>query len=126
MRLPDVWSQLHGLHSNHVMSLPVSIIRFWLSGGVPSPILIKYNPNPKDWEKISADMKRLGGVGGVNVGIGGGGGEEDGNGGRVGDITNGAEGVVVGSCAKVKVNKGLMMVSMVRSETRDAMGSGVR
>jgi hypothetical protein len=63
-------------------------------------------------------MRRLGGVGCVNVGIGGGRGEGDGDGGRVGDGTNGTEGVqVVGSCAKAEVNKGLMMVSMVRRET---------
>ncbi|XP_062158006.1 uncharacterized protein LOC133865603 [Alnus glutinosa] len=94
----------------------------------------------------SPDMRRLGGVGGVNVGIGGGGGEGNGNGGRAGDGTNGAEGVgvagvagnergggegdgnvgrggdgtngaegvVVGSCAKDELNKGLMMVSMVK------------
>jgi len=121
-RRPRVWSQLHGLHSNHVTSLPVSITIFWLSGGLPSPIRIEYTPSPKGLGKISADIRRLGGVGGVNVGIGGGGGERDGNGGRVGDGTNGLEGVVVGSCAKDEVNKGLMMVSMVRRETRDAIG----
>jgi hypothetical protein len=64
-------------------------------------------------------MRRLGGVGCVNVGIGGGRGEGDGDGGRVGDGTKGTEGVlVVGSCAKAEVNKGLM----IRRETRDAMG----
>lgn len=125
----------------------------WLSGGLPSPIRIKYTPSLKGLGKISADIRRLGGVGGVNVGIGGGGGEVNGNGGRAGDGTNGAEGVgvggvagnergggegdgnvgrggygtngakgvVVGSCAKDELNKGLMMVSMVRRETRDAM-----
>jgi len=102
----------------------VSITIFWLSGGLPSPIRIEYTPTPKGLGKISADMRRLGGVGGVNVGIGGGGGEGDGNGGRVGDGTNGAKGVlVVGSCAIAEVTKWLMMVSMVRRQNRDAMGT---
>jgi hypothetical protein len=103
----------------------VSITIFWLSGGLPSPIRIEYTPSPKGLGKISADMRRLGGVCGVNVGIGGGDGEGDGNGGRVGDGTNGAEGVlVVGSCANAELNKWLMTVSMVSTTKKKTFMDG--
>jgi hypothetical protein len=81
----------------------VSITICWLTGGVPTPISTRYNPNV--WGKITADMMRPGGIvdGVVGMNIGGGGG--------------------VGGCDNAEVNMGLMkvMISMVRREKRDVI-----